>query len=196
MLALDGTVLTWNLGAQRMNGYAPAEIIGQHFSIFYRAEERAAGRPDEELRVALAEGRYEEEGWRVRKDGTPFWANVVISALYDSDGHARGFGNVTRDLSERRDAEDRYRLLVEGVRDYAIITLDTDGVVQSWNTGAERIKATRPTRSSVGTSVSSTPSPTSTATTRPPSSGARRRSAATRTKAGVSATTAPASGRT
>jgi PAS domain S-box-containing protein len=143
MLDLDGVVLTWNAGAQRMNGYVPAEIIGQHFSVFYSETDRRADKPALELAIARDQGRFEEEGWRVRKDGSTFWANVVISPLYDGGGELRAFGKVTRDLSERRDAEAKYGLLVDSVRDYAIITLDRDGIVQTWNAGAERIKGYR-----------------------------------------------------
>jgi PAS domain S-box-containing protein len=106
----------------------------------YPEADRGADKPARELVIARDQGRFEEEAWRVRKDGTTFWANVVISPLYDPRGELRAFSKVTRDLSERRDAEARYRLLVESVRDYAIITLDRRGIVQTWNAGAERIK--------------------------------------------------------
>jgi PAS domain S-box-containing protein len=140
MLDVDGTVLTWNSGAERMNGYRSEEIVGRHFSLFFPAEDVAAGKPERELRTALAEGRFEEEDWRLRKGGERFWANVVITALHDEQGTLRGFGSVTRDLTERRAAEARYRLLIDSVRDYAIITLDPDGIVRSWNSGAAAIK--------------------------------------------------------
>jgi len=120
IFALDptGRVLTWNAGAQRFKGYRANEIIGQHFSVFYGAEERAAGKPERELRVAAAEGRVEDEGWRIRKDGTRFWANVIITALRDTDGTLLGFAKVTRDLTERqalqaRAIEDARRLAAE-----------------------------------------------------------------------------------
>jgi len=149
IFALDpkGKILTWNSGAERIKGYAPAEIIGQHFSVFYLPEDLAAGKPTWELEVAAREGRFEDEGWRLRKDGTRFWAGVVITALRTPDGDLVGFAKVTRDLTERRRAEDalreseeRFRLLVHSVRDYAIFMLDPDGRVASWNIGAERIK--------------------------------------------------------
>jgi PAS domain S-box-containing protein len=111
MLSPDGVVRTWNHGAQRIKGYAPAEIIGQHFSVFYTPEDRAAGHPDRILNRALAEGRAEDQGWRVRKDGTRFWADVVVSAIYDQSGRHVGFGKVTRDLTERRRAERQQRAL-------------------------------------------------------------------------------------
>jgi PAS domain S-box-containing protein len=143
MLDLKGVVLTWNAGAQRMNGYLPAEIIGQHFSVFYPETDRRADKPALELAIARDEGRFEEEAWRIRRDGSRFWASVVISPLYDGRGELRAFGKITRDLSERRDAEVKYGLLVDSVRDYAIITLDCRGIVQTWNAGAERIKGYR-----------------------------------------------------
>src|SRR5213075_274610 len=119
-----------------------AEIIGQHFSRFYPADALKAGLPAHELQVAAATGTFEDEGWRVRKDGTRFWANVVITALRDPAGKLVGFGKVTRDLSERRaasealrESEQRFRLLVHGVRDYGIFMLDPTGHVISWNEG-------------------------------------------------------------
>ncbi len=105
MLDPTGHVATWNAGAQRMKGYAADEIVGRHFSAFYPPEALAAGWPDEELRIAAAEGRVEDEGWRVRRDGSTFWANVVITALYGPDGALLGFGKVTRDVTERRRLE-------------------------------------------------------------------------------------------
>lgn len=149
IFALDagGYIRTWNRGAQRLKGYAPDEIIGRHFSVFYSEAEKLARKPEYELEVATALGRVEDEGWRIRKDGTRFWANVIITALRDPDGTLVGFAKVTRDLSERRAAEQtlraseqRFRLLVSGVRDYGIFMLDTSGFIVSWNEGAERIK--------------------------------------------------------
>jgi PAS domain S-box-containing protein len=142
-----GRILSWNAGAQRIKGYAPEEIIGRHFSVFYTPEAVARRWPAEELRLATREGRFEDEGWRVRKDGSRFWANVVITALRDDDGGLLGFSKITRDLTERklheealRQTEERLRLLIEGVVDYAIYMLDPHGVITSWNVGAERIK--------------------------------------------------------
>ena len=147
MLDPQGHVLTWNAGAERLKGYSAAEIIGQHFSRFYPPETLKAGLPARELEVAQATGTFEDEGWRVRKDGTLFWANVVVTALRDRSGTLLGFAKVTRDLTQRRDheeslrqSEERFRLLVEGVSDYAIFMLDVNGVVASWNAGAQRIK--------------------------------------------------------
>src|SRR5436190_86949 len=112
MLDPQGRVTTWNAGAESIKGYTAQEIIGQHFSRFYPPEQVERGWPDEELRRATAEGRFEDEGWRVRKDGTTFWANVVITALRDDSGSLRGFVKVTRDLTERRQAEEQARLLI------------------------------------------------------------------------------------
>jgi len=107
MLDAEGYVRTWNPGAQRLKGYTPDEIIGQHFSRFYTQKDKDRDHPAHELRVAVAEGRFEEQGWRVRKDGTQFWANVVISAAHDEEGRVVGFAKVTRDLSERRKQEQK-----------------------------------------------------------------------------------------
>ncbi len=111
ILTLDacGCVTTWNAGAQRFKGYAADEILGRHFSVFYPAEDIAAGKPERELEVAAAHGRVEDEGWRIRKDGTRFWAHVVIRALRAPDGTLRGYGKVTRDTTERRGLEQDHR---------------------------------------------------------------------------------------
>ena len=111
MLDPAGRIATWNAGAQRLKGYAAAEITGRHFSTFYPKEAVDRGWPDEELRRATAGGRFEDEGWRVRKDGSTFWANVVITALRDAHGHLKGFSKVTRDLTERREREEALRRL-------------------------------------------------------------------------------------
>jgi PAS domain S-box-containing protein len=151
MLDPKGHVVTWNSGAERLKGYKAEEIIGQHFSRFYPQEAIDRGWPEHELKVAGAEGRFEDEGWRLRKDGTRFWANVVITALRDERGELRGFSKVTRDLTERKRAEEalrrseeRFRLLVEGVSDYAIFMLDPEGRVVTWNPGAQRLKGYQP----------------------------------------------------
>jgi PAS domain S-box-containing protein len=145
MLDPGGHIATWNLGAQRLKGYAADEIIGRHFSTFYRPDD--VWKCAEELATALQVGRVEDEGWRVRKDGTTFWANVVITCLRGNDGNVVGFTKVTRDLTERmraetalRQSEERLRLMVESVKDYAIFMLDRAGRVATWNVGAERIK--------------------------------------------------------
>jgi hypothetical protein len=146
-LDADGYVISWNAGAQRFKGYTADEIIGKHFSIFYPPARIAEGFPDYELREAARVGRFEDEGWRVRKDGSRFWANVVITALRDSAGHLVGYAKVTRDLTDRRraeeelrESEERFRLLVQSVKDYAIFMLDPGGYITTWSEGAKRIK--------------------------------------------------------
>jgi PAS domain S-box-containing protein len=143
----DGYIASWNPGAERINGYTAEEAIGNHFSMFYPADRIATRFPEYELREAARVGRFEDEGWRLRKDGTRFWSNVVITALRDSAGKLVGFAKVTRDLTERRAAEEalhasdeRFRILVQGVRDYAIFLLDAKGYVATWNAGVQRIK--------------------------------------------------------
>ncbi len=147
MLDLQGHVLSWNTGAERLKGYSRAEILGQHFSRFYTPEDQAAEVPKLALETARREGRFLSEGWRVRKDGQRFWASVVIHAIKDRDGRLVGFAKVTRDFTERKvaqagllESERRYRRLVESVVDYAIFQLDVDGRIATWNTGAQRIK--------------------------------------------------------
>jgi diguanylate cyclase (GGDEF)-like protein/PAS domain S-box-containing protein len=116
MLDVEGNVATWNAGAQRIKGYEAEEIIGRHFSAFYPPEDVAAGKPERELLIAAADGRLEDEGWRVRKDGSRFWANVVITALRDETGSLRGYGKITRDITERRFAEEQLRVAEEQFR--------------------------------------------------------------------------------
>ncbi|HEV8196966.1 MAG TPA: PAS domain S-box protein, partial [Gemmatimonadales bacterium] len=147
LLDASGRVRSWNSGARRIKGYESQEIIGRHFSAFYPPEAVAKGWPDYELQMAVQRGRFADEGWRLRKDGTRFWASVVITALRPSDRMGTGFLKITRDLSERRAAEEalrhseeRHRLLVAGVREYAIFMLSPEGLISSWNSGAERIK--------------------------------------------------------
>jgi len=147
LLSVDGRIMSWNVGAVTIKQYTAAEIIGQHFSIFYTPADIARDWPAYELSRAKAEGRFEDEGWRVRKDGSRFWANVVITALRDDSGELLAFSKITRDLTARkreeealRESEERFRLLVDGVQDYAIYLLTPEGLVNSWNSGARRIK--------------------------------------------------------
>ncbi|MDP9153060.1 MAG: EAL domain-containing protein [Pseudomonadota bacterium] len=147
MLDVDGMVVTWNAGAQKAKGYAASEIVGRHFSCFYSVDERLDDLPGRNLETARTTGKYEAEGWRVRKDGARFWAHVVIDALRDPNGRLFGFAKITRDFTEQRrmrdhaiDHERRFRYLVQSVTDYAIYMLDTDGIVSNWNAGAKRTK--------------------------------------------------------
>ncbi|MDR7037645.1 PAS domain S-box-containing protein [Methylobacterium sp. BE186] len=147
MLDPQGRVASWNRGAQRFKGYTAEEIIGQHFSRFYTEEDRATDLPGRALKIAETEGRFEQEGWRVRKDGSLMWAHVLIDPIRSEDGTLVGYAKVTRDMSERKAAQDalnqseqRFRLLVQGVQDYAIYMLDPGGRVASWNRGAQRFK--------------------------------------------------------
>jgi PAS domain S-box-containing protein len=151
MLDPTGVVSSWNPGAQRFKGYLPHEIIGQHFSKFYTEKDRKDGLPQRALATAVAEGKFENEGWRVRKDGSRFWAAVVIDPIRSPTGEIVGFAKITRDLTERKASElmlkrseEQFRLLVQGVTDYAIYMLDLDGNVSNWNAGAQRIKGYLP----------------------------------------------------
>jgi PAS domain S-box-containing protein len=161
LLDPHGHILTWNAGAERINGYTREEVVGRHFSLFHTEDDVARGHPDDELRLALRDGRYEEEGWRVRKDGTRFWSNVVITPIRDETGELIGFGKVSRDLTARRLAEEQtraqalelealnrqlseYHRLVSSVRDYAIFMLDPGGYILSWNAGAQQLKGYAP----------------------------------------------------
>ncbi len=147
LLDQQGYIRSWNRGAERIKGYSAHEIIGKHFSVFYPQDRIEQGWPAHELDVAHATGRFEDEGWRLRKDGSRFWANIVFTRIDHPDGTLRGFAKITRDLTERRAneqrlarSEERFRLMVDNVRDYAIFMLDTHGRVASWNKGAQQIK--------------------------------------------------------
>ncbi|QEL12843.1 EAL domain-containing protein [Kushneria phosphatilytica] len=146
MLDPAGRIISWNTGAELLMGYRREEIVGHSFACFYSEDERRTGLPERELAIARREGRYESEGWRIRQDGCAFWASVVIDAIHEQ-GELIGFAKVTRDRSEPRrleqqrlEQERRFRLLVEGVTDYAIYMLNGDGTVANWNAGAEAIK--------------------------------------------------------
>jgi PAS domain S-box-containing protein len=147
LIATDGRVLSWNTGARRLKGYEEREILGRPFATFFTPEDRANGLPDKVLAAAAAEGRYETEGWRVRKDGSRLWVLGVVDAIRDERGNLVGFAKITRDITERRmadqhlqDSEQRFRRLVNAVVDYAIFQLDVAGYVSTWNSGAQRIK--------------------------------------------------------
>jgi PAS domain S-box-containing protein len=151
MLDPDGIITNWNAGAQRFMGYTADEIVGQHFSRFYSSEDRAACLPARALSIARNEGKFEQEAWRIRKNGERFRAHVVIDPVWAKDGKLIGFAKITRDLTERqaaaeslRQSEEQFRLLVQSVTDYAIYRLDPGGHVASWNSGAERIKGYTP----------------------------------------------------
>ncbi|WP_042581225.1 PAS domain-containing hybrid sensor histidine kinase/response regulator [Variovorax paradoxus] len=143
----NGIVLSWNAGARQLQGYESHEVVGRHFSIFYPPELLEKNWPQHELDIAAATGQFQEEGWRLRKDGTRFWSSLVITRLTSPDGTLRGFSKITRDLSERqkhddmlRASEERFRLIVDGVKDYAIFMLDPSGYIVSWNKGAKANK--------------------------------------------------------
>lgn len=147
MLDPSGCVKTWNRGAERLNGYTPGEIVGRHFSLLYPPADIVAGKCERELRCAATEGRFEEEGWLIRKNGEPYWASVILTPIRDATGTLVGFAKVTRDLTSRRKAEEqlrqseeRFRLLVSSIRDYAVFMLEPDGRVSSWNAGAQQLK--------------------------------------------------------
>jgi PAS domain S-box-containing protein len=149
-LDAEGRVVSWNRGANNIKGYGAEEIIGRNFSDFFTEEDRKAGVPERALATARSKGRFESEGWRVRKDGSRFWALAILDAIYGEDGTVVGFAKITRDMTEQRlarqaleESERQFRLLVAGVSDYALYMIDTSGKVTSWNTGAERIKGYR-----------------------------------------------------
>jgi PAS domain S-box-containing protein len=147
MLSPEGIITSWNRGAEIFKGYTAEEIIGRHFSEFYTPEDRAKGLPARGLEIAAREGKFENEGWRVRKDGRRFWAYAVIDPIRTASGQLIGYAKITRDLTVSRAAEEslrasqeQFKLLVQGVTDYAIYMLSPSGEISSWNVGAERIK--------------------------------------------------------
>lgn len=146
-LTEHGEVASWNPGARHIQGYEADEILGRHFSTFYLVEDRCDGVPEAGLKAAREHGQYETEGWRVRKDGTRFWASVLTTALVTADGKFLGYGKIVRDTTDKRlayeavkESERRFRLLVQGVTDYSIFMLSPEGYVTNWNLGAARIK--------------------------------------------------------
>jgi hypothetical protein len=149
MLDPEGRVVTWNVGAERSKGYKAEEILGRNYSIFFLPEDAKSGLPADELAAAALLGRYETEAWRVRKDGTKFWALITLTVVRDPKGELRGFAKVTRDLSAQKAAEEalrsrnaqleRYRLIVGSVADYVIFTLDAEGRIDSWSDGARNV---------------------------------------------------------
>jgi PAS domain S-box-containing protein len=150
MLDPDGIVTNWNAGAKRIKGYDAAEVVGRHFGMFYLPEDREAGLPIRSLETAREKGKFEAEGWRLRKDGTKFLAFVVIDAIYEDD-KLIGFAKITRDITERhkasealKESERHFRLLVSGVTDYALYMLDPSGIITNWNAGGQRIKGYAP----------------------------------------------------
>ena len=151
LMDTDGLIVSWNSGAARLKGYTAEEITGRSFATFYTPEDRASGLPQKALATARDTGRFSAEGWRVRKDGSRFWALVVIDAVRDESGELIGFAKITRDITERQAAhesllqsERRYRQMIEAVIDYAIFQLDPTGHVATWNPGAQHIKGYAP----------------------------------------------------
>ncbi len=147
MMDPNGYILTWNDGATSIKGYPSAEIIGKHFTLFYTPQDNQQGLPKQELRTTLEKGKFEGEGWRVKRDGSVFWAGFVLTPLYNDQGLHIGFSKVTRDLTEKkyheeslRQSEEKFRLLVEQVTDYGIFMMDEKGIITSWNQGARNIK--------------------------------------------------------
>ncbi|MDT9600457.1 hybrid sensor histidine kinase/response regulator [Sphingosinicella rhizophila] len=147
MLDLEGHVISWNSGAKRFKGYEAEEIIGQHYSRFFTEEDRLGGLAQRALQTAAQQGRFEAEGWRIRKDGSRFWANAIIDPIRDGTGQLIGYAKITRDITEKKaaeqrlfESEQRFRMLVQGVRDYALYMLDPGGLITNWNNGAEAIK--------------------------------------------------------
>lgn len=147
MLDPLGVIVSWNAGAEHIKGYAAEEIIGRNFKVFYLPEDRNSGQPELELETAEKTGRYEDESWRMRKDGSRFRAHIIVTALRDAQGKLLGFAKVTQDVTERweaeqelRESEERFRILVDQIRDYAIYLLSPEGRITTWNLGARRIE--------------------------------------------------------
>lgn len=150
VLDTTGRVMTWNEGARNLKGYSESEILGRHFSCFYTPEDLAEGKPETELKVAKATGRFEDLGWRVKKDGSRFWANMILQPIRDEHGTVLGFAKMARDLTEKKLADDkmlesetRFKALIDAIENYAVILLDADGTVLTWNDGAQQLKGFR-----------------------------------------------------
>ena len=147
LLDREGHIENWNKGAEKTKGYKASEIIGQHYRVFYPKELQEQRLPEKLLEQATREGKVRIEGWRIKKNGERFWANVVLTAIHDDSGEVIGFTKVTRDLTEKkiseeiiRQSEERYHKMVAEIQDYAILLIDTAGKIENWNKGAERIK--------------------------------------------------------
>ena len=145
MLDREGRITTWNVGAQKMKGYNETEVIGRYFDFLFTQEDKDKDKPRLELKIALKNGRYEEEGWRLKKDGTKFRANIILTPVYSESKEHVGFAKITRDLTEKKRSEELYLLLVNQVKEYAIFMMDVNGQILTWNDGAERIKGYLPT---------------------------------------------------
>src|SRR5690606_28100533 len=164
-LNASGIISSWNRGAEKIKGYKAEEIIGKHFRLFYTRDEKEAKFPEQLLARAAENGRAYHEGWRLKKGGTRFWGSISITAIHDDEGNLTGFLKVTRDLTEKRIADDslskfveeiqlkneelrksqaRYQKMVEEIKDYAIIQLDPNGIVMEWNLGAEKVNGYSP----------------------------------------------------
>ena len=200
LIEVDGTIASWNAGAQRLHGYAEADAVGQSFAMLFQREDQASGVPGEVLARARDRGRHRHEGWLLRKNGSRFWAQTRIEPIRDDKGAIAGFAVVTRDLDLRdgrraaEDTEQHFRLLVESVTDYAICLLDQNGMVSNWNAGAERILG-YPSDVIVGSHFSRFYTGKSASPAFPqPRWKARRAMAATRARAGACATMAAVSG--